>query len=448
MGYLEEAVQVALRLASMNITGASTQDSLGVLLTLCDEPQLALRYFSRAVRQCPDSCGYLYNLATVQRMLGEIDAAEKTLTRVLVTNPKDVAAYQMLADLKTQTSEANHIKQLEALGASPQLKPMDEVAVRFTLAKELEDIECYAESFEHLQKGCSLFRGMIKYNVEDDIKTIDRLIQIHRGPALACNSGCPADEPVFVIGLPRTGTTLVDRILNAHSRLSSIGESMAFPLACNRVVQRRLHPVPSKIAFVDHSLDTDPIAIGIGYLSSLKAARRSGPHSQGGRIVDKQPMNMLYAGLIRRSLPRARFIIVSRDPMDACYAMYKTLFANAHPYSYDLQELAKYYAAWRRLARHWQETLGDRLLLVEYEDLVAHPRDVAARMLAHCRLSWEDTCLEFHRQRDPVMTASAVQVRQPIYQSSVGKWRRYRNQLRPLSSTLERLLPGADMRVR
>jgi tetratricopeptide (TPR) repeat protein len=437
-GRLEEAYQVAQQVQGMELLTGSLHDAMGALWSRCDEPGRALRFFERAVQLEPANSLFLYNLATAHRMLGDLDAAEAGLRKVIRRNPRDISAYHLLSDLRTQTADSNHIDSLEALLRTVRGGSMDEVILRFALAKELEDIHAHARSFEHLRAGCSVYRRMIQYDVGADVRTLERLIELHRPESLQSGADCSAVEAIFVLGLPRTGTTLVDRILSGHSRLTSIGESMAFPLACIRAVRQGLEGSPTKLEFVMRSLQTDPVALGRSYVSSIRATRAPSE----GRFVDKQPMNLLYAGLIRRSLPRALFVLIERDPMDACYAMFKTLFTGAHPYSYDLGELAHYYAAWHRLARHWQEVLGERLLLIRYEDLVAHPEDAARRLISHCGLSWESACLDFHRQREAVTTASAVQVRSPIYSSSVGKWTHYREQLEPLRRALERLEPS------
>ena len=435
-GYPEEAVRIAHEAAALTLRTASSHDALGTLFSLCDDPASALAFFERAVRMEPFNCGFQYNLATAYRMLGNIDAAEACLVRVLKSNPADVSAYHMLSDLRTQTKDNNHIRAMRGMLSSVRRGSMDEIVIRFALSKELEDIHDYARSFEHLSAACALYRRRLRYDVYDDIHTMQRLVHVHRDQQLAANSDCPLDEPVFVLGLPRTGTTLVDRILCGHSQLSSVGESLSFPLACIRTVQRGVEHT-TKLEFVNRSWAVDPAALGIRYLRSVHATRSP----TTGRFVDKQPMNMLYAGLIHRALPRARFVLVMRDPMDACYALFKTLFVGAHPYSYDFHDLGHYFAAWTRLARHWQNLLGDRLLVVEYENLVTHSEAVARQIISHCGLPWESTCLDSHLQRSAVTTASAVQVRQPIHTSSVGKWRHYQKQLRLLRALLENLEP-------
>jgi Sulfotransferase family len=235
---------------------------------------------------------------------------------------------------------------------------------------------------------------------------------------------------------------MLERILASHSQVHAAGELQAFPTETIKAVQRNAGRAIGKLEFVERALDTDPRALGRAYLAAA--------HPQAAekvRWVDKQPLNYLYAGMIARALPRARIIALARDPIDSCFAMYKTLFAGAYPFSYDLSDLGQYYAAWHRLMRHWQAVLGERLLIVHYEDLVDDQEPVTREILAHCGLDWENACLAFQEQRSAVTTASAVQVRQGMYSSSIGKWRRFERQLAPLTEFLERHKPIGGWRL-
>jgi hypothetical protein len=278
---------------------------------------------------------------------------------------------------------------------------------------------------------------MMTYNVEDDVSTIDRIIQLHDHAAIENCRGIEATECIFVVGLPRTGTTLVEQILSSHSAVYGAGELPAFPAEIIKAVQRLAGRLQvGKHEFAELALKVDAAELGGSYLEATRPQTGHTPF-----FVDKLPTNYLYAGMIRRALPNARIIVLARDPMDSCFAMYRTLFSGAYPFSYDLSELAVYYAAWHRLIRHWQSVLGESLLVVRYEDLVLDYEATTRRLLAHCGLRWDDACLAFHKQTKAVTTASAVQVRRPLYLSSVGKWRNYQEYLKPLSESLKQLEP-------
>ena len=440
LGRRQQALATAERVEAMLRDRPALDDALGTLFSHCDEPQRALPLFERAVAAERGNAAYLYNLATAQRMVGDLTAAEASLDEVIAVRPDDYAAYHTRSDLRTQTPGHNHVDAMLRLLARGLPQRRAEVTLCFALAKELEDMGEYQKSFTYLKRGCDLQRAAMAYDVAADVATIDRIIERHDPAALAAGPpGCDNDEAIFVIGLPRSGTTLVERILASHSDVHAAGELQAFAQQCVRAVQQLVGGPLSKLEFADRALAVDPLALGRRYLG---ATRPQTGHT--ARFVDKMPLNYLYAGLIRRALPRARLIALVREPMDSCYAMYKTLFTDAYPFSYDLDDLGRYYAAWHRLMRHWQAVLGNALLVVRYEELVTHQEAVSRRLLAHCGLEWQDACLAFHAQRGPVATASAVQVRRPIYSSSVGKWRHYATQLAALSHHVAALGPLND----
>jgi tetratricopeptide (TPR) repeat protein len=441
-GRRPDALKVADRIISSNPDGAELNDALGTLLTHCEEPVRGRIFFERAVKLAPTNAFFLYNLATAQRMTGDLAGAEASLDEVIAKRPDDVRAYYMRSDLRTQSAESNHIEEMIRLLDKGIREPQREIMLCFAIAKELEDVGRYGLSFQYLKRGCDRQRRRLIYAVRDDIATIDRIIELHDATALKLNGGIQTDECIFVIGLPRSGTTLVERILARHSMVHGGGELQAFPSAAVKAVQERTGQRSNKLDFVRAALEVEPAALGKAYLEAAQLQRDDKP-----RLVDKLPMNYLYAGLIRRALPGARIIALARRPLDSCYAMYKTLFDAAYPFTYDLSDLGQYYAAWHRLMLHWRATLGDALLIVQYEDLVADPNAVARKLVAHCGLAWEDDCLGLYEQGKAVTTASAAQVRRPIYSSSVGLSRRYESELTPLANTLKRLEPPTGWRL-
>ncbi|MDB6085176.1 MAG: sulfotransferase family protein [Gammaproteobacteria bacterium] len=440
-----EAREVALRLASAPLERADWNDSLGTLLTYCDDPMSALPFHERAVALAAEETGYRYNLATAQRMTGDLAGAEASLDRVVAAAPGDVQAHYTRADLRTQTPDRNHIDALLRLLSAAPGHPREEIMLCFAVAKELEDVARYDESFAYLARGCDLQRRSMIYDVADDIATLERIAHIHDCSAVAKRAGNDRDgaaDPIFVMGLPRSGTTLVEQILGGHSAVHAAGELQAFPAQTMQAVQHRTGRATGKLEFVQRAWELDSHALGRAYLDATRTLTGT-----LRTFVDKQPLNYLYAGLIARALPQARLVAVARDPLDGCYAMYKTLFTNAYPFSYHLEELGRYYGAWHRLLRHWRATLGERLLIVQYEELVADPEGQSRRLLAHCRLPWEDSCLAFHERRGGVTTASAAQVRRPVYATAVGKWRPVERQLAPLANALKPHEPPGGWRL-
>lgn len=443
MGNRREALAVATKVAAMQPGSATWNDALGSLFTYCEEPKQALPFFERAVALAPTNSQYLYNLATVQRMLGNTGAAESALNRVIACQPWNASAYYARADLRTQAKDANHVDEMILALNTGTRNASDAIMMSFAIAKELDDIAEYDLAFRYLKQGCDRQRRLFTYSVEDDIAVIDRLIQLHDRAVIDNPSGLDTTECIFVIGLPRSGTTLVEQILSSHSAVYGAGELQAFATESIQAVQRLAGSQPGKHRFVELALQVDPAELGRAYLRATRPRTGHTPY-----FVDKQPLNYLYAGLIRRALPNSRFVALARDPMDSCFAMYRTLFTGAYPFSYDLSEIAAYYAAWNRLMRHWQSVLGESLLVVPYEDLVLDYEATARRLLAHCGLQWEDSCHAFQNQTRAVTTASAVQVRRPLYSSSVGKWRNYQAHLQPLLESLKQLEPPQGWRLR
>jgi tetratricopeptide (TPR) repeat protein len=432
LGLRREALTIALQARGLDLEAPQLYDALGSLLTHVEEPALALPYFQDAVQSCPDNIDFRYNLAMAQRMIGAFEDAETNLDKVIAARPADGEAHHARSDLRKQTRERNHISQLEAV-LGQQKGQRAAIPVAFALAKELEDLGEHARSFACLRTACNAYRASLRYNVADDVAVLDKLRTTFSSELLErLRSKLDTHECIFITGLPRSGTTLVDRILGSHSDVYSAGELDAFPRVIIDAVSRREGRAVSKLELVECVLKLDFDQIGRAYIDATRPRTGHTP-----RFTDKMPLNYLYAGLIHAALPQARFVALRRHPMDSCYAMYKTLFAAAYPFTYSLTDLSCYYVAWDRLMRHWERVIGDAWLSVNYEDLVADQERVSRKILADCGLAWQDRCLDFHANSAAVTTASARHVRSPLYADSVGKWRSYARELEPLALYLK-----------
>ena len=388
----------------------------------------AARCSRRAATLAPENPGYLYNLSTALIAVGQIEEAEAMLDRVIARAPSDYDAYYNRATLRKQTGARNHVADLDRLLAQAPAK--GEVALNYALAKELEDLGEYARAFLHLQRGASARRKRLSYRVEDDLDTMDEIARTFDKAFFASpRAGHGDTRPIFVLGLPRSGTTLVDRILSSHGAVTSLGELSNFAVA----LVRQAGSAQGKRELIRKSATLDFAALGDAYSRSVGAI-----DALAKRLIDKTPVNFLYLGLIAAALPNARIVHVRRGAMDVCYAMYKTLFRMAYPFSYDLNDLGRYYVAYHKLMAHWRAVLPQRFLDLDYEDLIVNQEDVSRRLVAHCGLEWDDACLSFERNASPSLTASAAQVRQPLYRSSMGFWRRYASELAPLHDVLRR----------
>jgi Tfp pilus assembly protein PilF len=406
----------------------------GSILNQIDDAASAKKIFLKAQKLEPDNPSVLFNLATSLRFLGELDEAEEIIERVIRDCPENHQSVLFRADLRRQTPERNHIEDLESRIARGANDWKGEMNLYYALAKEAEDVGEYRKSFKALETGSRVRRSHLEYHVDNDVAVLDD-IRRHYADSESCTKGqgFGDEQPIFIVGMPRTGTTLAERILAGHSRVTSAGELPDFSNELVKEIHRHAQGKPvSKDRIVEASLRVDFARLGRNYVNAARQA--AGPASQ--LFIDKLPFNFLYCGLIRRALPKAQIIHMVRDPMDTCYAVYKTLFGQAYPFSYDLDELATYYIAYRKLMAHWHKVMPGLILDVAYEDMVADPEQQARRLIAHCGLDWEPECLEFHKSKTASTTASAVQIRQPVYSTSIQKWRHYEAQLAPLKTRL------------
>lgn len=419
------------RLAEMQTQIGDHQGALTSLL-------MAGRQFAADQKPNPT---YLYNLSSAHIAVGNLDVAEALLDQLIASHPHDYDAYYNRATLRKQTAENNHVDALNAaLSAGPR-HAMGEVQLRYALAKELEDLGQFSESFKHLAEGAKLRRNNMSYRVDDDIETM-QIIQSVFGRDFADNSYSGHDKatPIFVVGLPRSGTTLVDRILCSHPNIESAGEVNDLAVTITRLCGA----VSSKTELVKKSATLDFVQLGQAYETSMRE-RMPEPQEQETEqketrhIIDKTPLNFLYIGLIAKAFPNASIIHVKRDDMDVGYAMLKTLFRMGYPFSYDQIDLARYINAKNIMMAHWQDILPGRIHTVNYEDLITDQEGESRALIAATGLAWDPACLDFHKNKSASATASAAQIRQPIYASSVAKWKAYETELMPLYTALRNL---------
>jgi tetratricopeptide (TPR) repeat protein len=413
-------------------TDPNIWEGLGTLRSYADDQHRALAAYDRAIALAPTNPQFIYNRASVRRFLGDLEGAEADYDQVIVLKPSDYEAYTNRSELRVQTAAHNHVRELEALAAQNIPDWRGDVQIRFALAKEYEDLGEYDKSFAQLKIGAKKQREHMKYDIATDVATVDWIISAFAAVPIDAVPNASRESPIFIVGLPRSGTTLVERILSSHSSVSSARELDCFALAIVDGVRQRSGQVTvPRQELIMQSATMDFVALGQNYLQRAHAAIDG-----GGRFIDKMPLNYLYCGLIRRALPNAKIIHVTRHPMAVGYAMYKTLFKNGYPFSYDLGEIARYYVAYRRLMQHWEAAMPGAMHQVSYEALVANQLGETHKLLEYCGLQWEDACVAFHENPVASTTASASQVRRPMYNSSLAQWRHYEEQLRELRDEL------------
>ena len=416
---------------------------LGKFYLLAEQFPAAVDYLQRALQIDPKSAGNWFHLASVLRFLGRLDEAEEAYDNGLKHNPRFYEAYYIRAGLRRQTAGANHIEELTAL-LEDDIDAPGEVRVCYALGKEYEDLRDYDRAFHYLKRAGDLRRRLMQYDVADDVTGMQAIIDTYSAPVMAqAHTGCDSEQPIFIIGLPRSGTTLVERVLGSHSDVVSAGELNNFAVEMMKLVQqdtvenegKQKKPL-SKIDSIHASVNIDFASLGANYLSSIGPLIDTPPGSINKKVIDKMPLNFLYAGLIAKALPRAKIIELVRHPLDVCYAIYKQFFISAYPFSYNLDELAQYYLAYRQLINHWHTVLPGRIHRVFYEDMVDNQQRETQALLNYCGLPWQDACLDFTANHSASTTASAAQIREPIYRTSVEKWREVKDHLAPVMERL------------
>ena len=314
--------------------------------------------------------------------------------------------------------------------------PDKNIFMYYALGKELEDLEQWEQSFEYYKKAGDAVTSVANYDVTKDIALIDSIIKVCDADWLASKTTMPvADDsgkaPIFVVGLPRTGTTLTERIVSSHSQVVSVGETQFLQMVLRRESgsQSIESMNPEMIEAVARK---DMALIANGYLDTINYRLGDEP-----MFIDKLPFNFLFLGFIAAAWPNARIIHLGRNPMDSCFSMYKQVFTWAYKFSYSLDGLGRYYVAYDRLRKHWRELLKDRLIEVEYESLVGDQENQTRMLLDKLGLEFEQACLDFDKNKTPSATASSVQVREKVHSRSVNKWHRFAEQLQPLREHLE-----------
>jgi tetratricopeptide (TPR) repeat protein len=425
------AATAALKsLEDKSLQVALSQRLVGNLYAGLQSYESASRCFQRALKLDPDDIDGWHLYSGVLFAQGFLVEAEKALDQVLRLNPQHAEALLTRANMRRQTRQDNHLRQLEIALAAGQLNQQDSIMLGYAMAKELEDLEDYPQAFQRLQRAAEDNDRRLGYSVERDVGFMEELSAIYSQKISASSTDPVLGEGIiFVVSLPRAGSTLVDRILASHSGVTSIGESSVFHEA---VVQHaRAASARNKMTFVDALAHIDYPALGKSYLEKLGGESVDAP-----LVIDKTPANLQYLGLIHKALPGAKIIHVHKSPMDACYSIYKTYFSRGYGYSYSLQKLGQYYVAYRKMMNDWRVNLPGEFLDVSYEQLVEDQSSETRRMLEYCGLDWQPRCLDFHMNSSPTATASVVQVRQPMFRSSLGKWRCYEQQLAPLTALL------------
>jgi len=432
LGRLSEAEYAARHVLAVEPENAPNWSMLALVSIRLMRQDEALRAYTEALRLNPKEVRLLTSIGHLHKTAGRRRECEAAYRSSLELDPQHTEAYCSLADLKNYRFSDAEVTQMQQLLTQEARSHLSEAQLHFALGKAFEQRLDYPRAFTHYARGNALRRADAPFDVANFERKTARLRAFFDAQFFAerAGAGCPDPAPIFIVGLPRSGSTLVEQILASHSRVEG---TMELPniLSMVREFDRRTRDwdgYPESLRAADAE---QLAALGRRYLQET-APIRTGRE----RFIDKLPNNFSHIGLLQAILPHASVIDVRRHPLDACFSTFRQYFAEGQTFSYDLEDLGRYYRSYLQLMDHWDQVLPGKVLHVSYESLVADLEGNVRRLLEHCRLPFETACLSFHETHRAIRTASSEQVRQPIYSSGIGYWRHFEKQLEPLRRAL------------
>jgi tetratricopeptide (TPR) repeat protein len=436
LGQQNRARAAADKAAAHPIDDALIADTIGVIYSRTGFHEKAVPFFNKAVALDQEPANFHYNLAAALQFLGNFDQAEAAYRETLGRDAKAFRAWSSLVGLKRQSEDDNQLDALIELFDELSGDADAELHLGHAIAKTLEDLNRYEESLDwlHAAKRRKLSSSGIN---SIPYEKIFAAAKATAPETLVSGGNDDHVAPIFIIGLPRTGTTLIDRILSSHSQVTSAGELNVFPGLIKEAARTRSNMVMDGETLIKAN-KLNLSEIGTDYINITKDLARG-----SARFTDKMPLNFFYASLIHRALPDAHIVALRRGAMDSCLSNYRQLLTvqdSYYRYTYDLEDTAAFYRLFDDLMVHLREHLpADRFLEIHYERIIHDQEKQTRRLLNFCGLDWDEACLRFHENAAPVSTASSVQVRRPLYSDSIDRWKRYGNKLDILKDALGNL---------
>jgi tetratricopeptide (TPR) repeat protein len=429
---LKDATKAYRKALLLNPSHAMLLNNLGNAFQLLGENDEAIKWLEKAIDKDPNYADAYNNLGHAFSDLGEIDKAVNAFRHSIQLNPKNELAYRDLAKNRKFSVYDDEIKAMENFHSTPGISTEQKMHLAFALGKVYEDIGEYKKSIEMVIEANRLKRNSMVYSMAEEIEIFSQIKNRFTAEFLAehNNKGYVDQTPIFVLGMPRSGTSLVEQIIASHPEVYGAGELNDLP----ELIKKLQHASPkSNYPSCLSEWNTQKYhKTGREYIEAVRK------HSDNARyITDKLPHNFMNIGLIKLILPHAKIIHCNRDSMDTCFSIFKNFFSTGHYYSYDMTELGQYYNLYLELMAHWEDVLPGFIYTINYEDLVANQESETSKLLNFCNLPWNDNCLSFHKTKRNVKTASNEQVRRPIYQASVKLWKHYQKQLEPLRKVID-----------
>lgn len=394
----------------------------------------ALVAFDDVLRTLPGDAITLTSKGHVYKTCGDYESAVQSYRAALASQPHYGDAYYSLANLKVYEFSDSEIETMQAHESSGGLSHSDRVYLCFALGKAYEDRHDFETSFRYYERGNQLKKTQSRYDAEQMTVELEAQSNICTADFLTSKSGVghAAPDPIFIVGLPRAGSTLLEQILSSHSMIDGTLELPNILSLSQRLRRRGRQSDASAYPEILHDLSASELEqFGAQYIDDTRIHRKSAPF-----FVDKMPNNFRHIGLIALILPNAKIIDARREPMACCFSGFKQLFAEGQEFSYGLAEIGTYYRDYVRLMAHWDAVLPGKVMRVQYEDVVANTEEQVRRMLVHCGLPFEEACVNFHQTERSIRTPSSEQVRQPIYKRGLEQWRNFEPWLGPLEKAL------------
>ena len=436
LGKYPDALKSAERLVELNPDIAESLVALGNTQAQSNFTELAIETYRRAIDLSPAHQSAFSGLAHQLKTVGRQDEAVAAHRQNIKVNPSNTESYWSLANLKTFRFEASEVDTMEQLLEDKSLEDLSVVQLCNALGLEYEGRKDYARAFHYFERCNQTRRQLEKYDPVGHEVLINQIIDVFNADFFQEHKGLGNldSSPILVVGLPRSGSTLIEQILASHSQVEGTHELSDLA----QMVQDLKRKSPRGTHFPENMREKKVQSwhdIGGQYLQRTDKYRSGTVH-----FIDKNPNNFIYCGLLQIILPNAKIINARRHPLDSSFGSYKQLFASGQPFSYDLCELGEYYIEYQRLMDHWHAVIPGKVLDVNYEDVVADLDTQVKRILDYCELPFEEACLRFHETDRAVKTASSEQVRKPIYASSVNLWKNYEPYIDELIEILEPLL--------
>lgn len=404
-------------------------DTVGVALSRIGLHQKAIEYFEKALSFGKPGPVLFYNYAVSCKFDGQFSKALVAFDSAISLDPLFYQAHFARSDLGGTSVDNNHIAQLKSL-LEQKIPVEGQLHLAHALAKEYEALRQFDDAFKVLKEAKDRKLNESTYDFSRDAALFDAVTQF----AFTTNEcGVNSNRPIFIVGMPRSGTTLVERIISNHSKVASGGELQDFGVAVKELTNTPTAEVLD-LETLEAATKISPWKLGNRYLERTRIVGPKSPH-----FIDKLPFNFFYINLIRRALPNAKIVFMLRNPMDTCIGNFRQLFSINSPYygySFDLLNVGRFYAEFYRLAMKWKEANDSNVMLLEYESLIGKPEKVIPELISFCGLDWQEQCLHVEKNTAPVSTASKVQVREPINSRSVARWKKFQNHTEGLEKFL------------